>query len=146
VAPRPFAAGGVYVRVRGVDAKPKNVATTPVSHGSQPGHYVADVKVPAGGIAAIAIGLEGFRITPGHAPARADVFFAIVNDPFAAANTPVTATSTDRGATTPWALFATAIAVLGVLLVGYRVVATRQRPVAVVDRPWSTPHQRSRAR
>jgi len=49
------------------------------------GRYVAEVTVPSGGIASIAIGLEGFRLVQGRPTARADVFFAIGNDPFAAA-------------------------------------------------------------
>jgi hypothetical protein len=84
------------------------------------------VTVPAGGIAAIAIGLEGFRTLPGRAPARADIFFPIANDPFIVAKAPVTATSSDTGANAPWVPLAAGLAVLGVLLAGYRILAARR--------------------
>ena len=127
VAPRPFGASGVYVRVRGAGgATPKSfAATSPSRARSQAGRYVADVTVPAGGIAAIAIGLEGFRTLPGQAPTRADTFFPIANDPFVVAKAPVTATSSDTGSNAPWAPLAAGLAVLGVLLAGYRVLDAR---------------------
>ncbi|MGI8714528.1 MAG: hypothetical protein ACR2NR_15405 [Solirubrobacteraceae bacterium] len=137
VAPRPFGASGVYVRVRGAaGATPKIFAATSASDARpQSGRYVADLTVPAGGITAIAIGLKGFRGLPGQTSTRADIFFSIANDPFTVAKAPVTvakapvtATSSDTGASVPWIPLAAGFALLGVLLAGYRAVTAR-RPV-----------------
>jgi hypothetical protein len=128
VAPRPFGASGVYIRVRGAaGATPKTFAASSSSGpGRQSGRYVADVTVPAGGITAIAIGLEGFRGLPGQASTRADIFFSIANDPFNVARAPVTATSSDTGASAPWIPLAAGFAGLGALLAAYRAMATRR--------------------
>ncbi len=129
VAPRSFGASGVYIRVRGsAGATPKTFAASSASGaGSQSGRYVAEVTVPAGGITAIAIGLEGFRGLPGQASTtRADIFFSIANDPFTVAKAPVTATSSDTRASAPWIPLAAAFAGLGVLLAGYRTMTARR--------------------
>ena len=61
VAPRPFGASGVYIRVRGAaGTAPRTFAAASASRaGVRSGRYVADVTVPTGGITGITIGLEG---------------------------------------------------------------------------------------
>jgi len=114
---RAFGASGVYVRLRGaVDSAGQTVRAR--SAGSA-GRYVAQVTIPEGGISSIAIGLEGFRYVQGTAPARADVFFSIDNDPFIS-------TSTDAEATAPWGPLAAGLAALGMLLAGYRMLGRRR--------------------
>jgi len=126
IAPRGFGASGVYVRIRRASgAAPQVVSARP---GSPAGRYVADVTIPEGGISSIAIGLEGYRYVRGQAPARADVLFAIDNDPFAAG-------STTDGVSAPWLAPAAVLgmlgglAVLGSLFVVLRA-GTRRRSVA----------------
>lgn len=128
VSAHPFGASGVYIGVRGAGGATPTIftATSASDAGARPGRYVADVTVPAGGIAAIAIGLEGFRTLPGQTPVRADVYFPITNDPFIVAKAPVTGTRFDAGASAPWTPLAAGLAVLGVLLAGYRIVAPRR--------------------
>ena len=100
IAPRGFGASGVYVRIRGASgAAPQVVSARP---GSPAGRYVADVTIPEGGISSIAIGLEGYRYVRGQAPARADVLFAIDNDPFAVG-------SAADGVSAPWLAPATVL-------------------------------------
>lgn len=124
----PFGASGVYIRVRSATGGTPNslAATSPSGAGSRSGRYVADVTVPAGGIATIAVGLEGFRTLPGQASTRADIFFPIANNPFIVAKAPVTATSSDTGANAEWGPLAAGPLVLGVLLAGYRILAARR--------------------
>lgn len=127
VAPRPFGASGVYIRVRGkAGAAPETFAATSGPLASQAGRYVAVVTVPPGGIAAIAIGLEGYRTLPGQASTRADAFFPIANDPFTVAKASVATTSSAAGASAPWIPLATGLAVLGMLLAGYRTRVRRR--------------------
>jgi hypothetical protein len=127
VAPRPFGASGVYIRVRGkAGAAPKTFAASSGPQTSQAGRYVAVVTVPAGGIAAIAIGLEGYRTLTGQAATRADVFFPIANDPFTIAKVSVSTTSSAAGASALWIPLAAALAVLGMLLAGYRTRLSRR--------------------
>lgn len=93
--------------------------------GSQAARYVAVVAVPAGGIAAIAIGLEGYRSLPGQASTRTDVFFPIANDPFSLAKASLAPTSSAAGASAPWIPLAAGLAVLGMLVKHVRIDSVR---------------------
>jgi hypothetical protein len=127
VAPRPFGASGVYIRVRGKVREPPEIfAANSGPLASRAGRYAAVVTVPSDGIAAIAIGLEGYRTLPGQASTRADVFFPIANDPFTVANASVATTSSAAGASAPWIPLAAGLAVLGMLLAWYRTRVTRR--------------------
>jgi hypothetical protein len=115
VPAHPFGASGVYVRLTpGAGGAPVIAsADAPRDRGYPAGRYVADVTVPPGGIRALAIGLEGYQYVAGGPPRRDDVFFPIVNDPFAAAGRIAHAREKTN---TPWGLIAgglTAVALLG---------------------------------
>lgn len=126
VAPRPFGASGVYIRVRGkAGAAPERFAAVAGHQASQAGRYVAVVTVPAGGIAAIAIGLAGFRALPGQASTRADVFFPITNDPFTVARAPAATPSSASGPSSPWLPLAAGLTVIGMLLAACRTRLAR---------------------
>src|SRR5205823_13525062 len=70
--PRPFGAGGVFVRLLSASGAP---AETAYVNGR--GEFEATVAVPKGGIGDVQIGLRGF--SDGKSPA--DVLFPITNDP-----------------------------------------------------------------
>jgi hypothetical protein len=75
---RPFEAGGIFVRLTGRHGA---VRTAPArALGS--GRFAASVAVPAGGIGRLAIGLHGWSSGP-NGTRKSDLFFRIVNDPFA---------------------------------------------------------------
>lgn len=69
---RPFGAGGVFVRLLG-----RSGGGTFAFAGGTDGRFAADVRVPAGGIGGVRVGLRG-RNDYGIA----DVYFPVVNDPF----------------------------------------------------------------
>jgi hypothetical protein len=69
-----FGAGGIYVRLRGR----AGASTVARADTLAPGRYRAQVRIPAGGVRSIAIGLIGWASNPQR---RADLFFPIVNDP-----------------------------------------------------------------
>jgi len=112
----PFGASGLYVRL---DSKTGSAPAIAYGHGNS-GRYSATATVPRGGIGGIALGLEAVRVVPGKAPARADVFFAIDNDPFA------TGASHDSGGAPPLLWIGWALLVGIALFVGARR-ARRQR-------------------
>jgi hypothetical protein len=116
---QPFGAGGVFVRLSSASGAAPVKA---VGRERAPGRYVADVRVPEGGIAAIAIGLDGTRIVGRHREA-APLFFPVDDDPFALA--PAAArTTADRfpvwllaaGALAAGALAAGALAALAAIV------------------------------
>jgi len=111
---------GLYLRVRGAAGGPLQkvpARSTSGAAGYPAGRYVADVTVPAGGIASIALDVEGLRSAQGDAPVRAEIppaSIPITNDPFEA-------TSADVGGNTPWGALAGGLAVaLILLLTAYR--------------------------
>jgi hypothetical protein len=106
----PFGASGLYVRL---DSKTGSAPTIAYGHGPS-GRYSATATVPIGGIGGLALGLEGIRTVPGRAPARADVFVAIDNDPFA------TGASHDSGGAPPLLWVGWALLVAIALFVGAR--------------------------
>jgi hypothetical protein len=69
-----FGASGIYVRLRG------RTGTTTVAQASElaSGRYRARVRIPAGGVRSMAIGLIGWASNPLR---RADHYFPVVNDP-----------------------------------------------------------------
>ena len=62
-------ASGIYLRVSRCGHRPLRVPAK-----LRPGGFTVRLKVPAGGIRKLMVGLEGWRITPGHKE-RADKFF-----------------------------------------------------------------------
>lgn len=103
-APEPFGASGIYVRIAGAGGgAPRTFAAAPPpgARVNPTGRYAAVVTVPAGGIASIAIGLEGYRYVDGQPPVRADAFFPIVNDPFTRG---AAGTQAGHGTDVPWLL------------------------------------------
>jgi hypothetical protein len=75
---RPFGASGVFVHlVRGHGRAPVK------RHARQDrsGHYTVRVRVPAGGIRKIKVGLEGTTYTAGGAAQDADHYFPVTGDP-----------------------------------------------------------------
>jgi hypothetical protein len=118
VPPHPFGALGVYVRVTPSNGGAPAIvsADPPGDRGYPAGRYVADVTVPAGGIRSLAIGLEGYQYVAGHAPRRSDVFFAIVNDPFARTSRVAHAR---ESTSTPWGLLAVGLAAAALLLLAF---------------------------
>ncbi len=80
-----FGASGVFVRLLSASGgAPVKASGTEERARDRSGRYVAEVRVPEGGIGGIRIGLEGIRIIGGRTE-DADVFFPIDNDPFATA-------------------------------------------------------------
>jgi hypothetical protein len=67
---RPFGASGIYLRVSRCGHSPLRFPAT--ARGS--GGFSVRLKVPAGGIRKLMVGLEGFRSTGGQNQ-RADMFF-----------------------------------------------------------------------
>jgi hypothetical protein len=123
VPPHPFGASGVYLRFTpakgGAPVIVASAKPPPGARGYPAGRYVAAVTVPPGGIRALAIGLEGYQYVEGGPPRRSDVFFAIVNDPFAAGARGATAHARDE-AIPPWGLLAGGLGVAVLLLLAYR--------------------------
>jgi hypothetical protein len=72
----PFGGEDVFVRLLSASGGP---AKTAFAHGTA-GGYAATVRVPAGGIRAIQIGIEGWSSGP-NGTRRADALFPITNDP-----------------------------------------------------------------
>ena len=72
----PFSAIGIYVRLRG---RP-GATTSARADELRPGRYRAHVRIPRGGVHAVAIGLIGWSSGP-KGTRRADAFFPIANDP-----------------------------------------------------------------
>lgn len=116
---RPFGASGIYLRLRAAAGGGAHVV--PARAAGSAGRYVADLTIPSGGIGSLAVGLEGVRLVPGHAPVRADMLFPIANDPFVA-------TGAQAGAGPPWGALAVlvALAALATLSAGYRVSSARR--------------------
>ena len=75
----PFGGGGIYLRLRGARGTVLDIPTQDAGRG----RYVAMVTVPAGGVAAVTVGLPGWRFATGQRPVRADMVFGVTN--FAAA-------------------------------------------------------------
>jgi hypothetical protein len=73
---RPFEAGGLYVRLRGVSRAHTETAWA----GGDRGSYWAHVTVPKSGIGDIEFGLVGWQ-TDARGSRRADAIFPITNDP-----------------------------------------------------------------
>ena len=67
---RPFGASGIYLRVSRCGGGPRTVSARARGRG----RYVARVRVPAGGIRRLLVGLQGWRITPTRTT-RADRYF-----------------------------------------------------------------------
>jgi hypothetical protein len=70
----PFGGEGIFLRLGGTSA-----ATTAFAHGVS-GGYAATVRVPAGGIRSIQIGIRGWSSGP-NGTHRADELFPITNRP-----------------------------------------------------------------
>jgi hypothetical protein len=119
-AGHPFGAGAIHLRVRDAALGGVRILPARASHGA--GRYVADVTIPGGGLASVAVGLEGFRIVRGHAPVRGDMVFPVVNDPLAAK-------SVEAGARPPW--LALAAAALVAALAALARAGLRRRDEAV---------------
>ena len=64
---RPFGASGIYLRVSRCGGSPRIVP----ARGRGRGRYLASVRVPAGGIRKLLVGLQGWRITANRT-SRAD--------------------------------------------------------------------------
>jgi hypothetical protein len=75
---RPFDAYGLFVRLVSASG---GTSTRAPGEGSA-GRYVARVVVPAGGIARIEFGLEGWKSLADGSSAEADAYFPLENDPF----------------------------------------------------------------
>jgi len=73
---QPFGASGMYVRLTGR----AGTRTSALAAELAPGRYRARVRIPRGGVRAIAIGLQGWSSGPAGTK-RADMFFPIANDP-----------------------------------------------------------------
>jgi hypothetical protein len=137
----PFGASGVFVRLlsassaRPVTAYGDGRGSGPNRGGvGVPGEYLARVRVPAGGIGGITIGLRGWRIIGGRRQ-RADAFFPIDNDPFAKADAVVrrppaarrSARAEDGGQPLAiWLAAAVALGALGAILGIRRRFASRR--------------------
>ena len=78
---RPFEAGGLYVRLRGVSRAHTETAWA----GGDRGSYWAHVTVPKSGIGDIEFGLVGWQ-TDARGSRRADAIFPITNDPLPGAS------------------------------------------------------------
>lgn len=123
---RPFGAGGVFVRLLSASGgKPTK------EHGSGPdGRYVADIKVPEGGIGGIQFGLEGTRYVGGPLgdgrAQDADVLFPLVNDPFKDSDVGAPRTSPPAGATDGGGELSIWLAFAGVLTAVPVIVALRR--------------------
>lgn len=74
----PFDASGLFVRLVGASGAR---STEALGEGSG-GRYVARVGVPAGGIARIQFGLQGWTGLPNGNTVEADAYFPLENDPF----------------------------------------------------------------
>ena len=68
---QPFSAEGLYVRLMPASGPPLEVA----ARQDRPGHYIATVSVPAGGLGAVVIGLQGTACVANGACTRADEIF-----------------------------------------------------------------------
>jgi hypothetical protein len=73
----PFGGGGIFVRLLSASGAR---AETAFAHGTS-GRYAATVRVPAGGMRAIQIGIRGWSSGPSGTH-RSDMLFPITNDPF----------------------------------------------------------------
>jgi len=85
LAGRPFAAGGIFVRL--LSAQRGSAATTTLASGGAGGRFTVAARVPDGGIGGIRIGLRGMSC--GGTCKESDLFFRIVNDPFMDGWTPL---------------------------------------------------------
>lgn len=119
--PRPFDAGGIFVRLVSTSGVP---GETVYANGDR-GEYAATTVVPEGGIGDVQIGLVGWR-TDANGTRRADAIFPITNDPVPGVrrlSSPLTLADADP---LPWAL----VLVGGSLvLAGLAVALTRRRPL-----------------
>lgn len=70
---RRFGASGIYLRVSRCGRRPLRIRAA--GDGTR-GPFSARVKVPAGGIRKLMVGLEGWRTYPGGRSERADALFA----------------------------------------------------------------------
>ena len=91
----PFDADGLFVRLVSASG---GSSTKALGEGSA-GRYIARVVVPAGGIAQIEFGLEGWSSLPNGGSVEADAYFPLENAPFRIAAAATRGSSTTAGAT-----------------------------------------------
>ncbi len=91
----PFDAGGLFVRLVSASG---GSSTEALGEGSA-GRYVARVVVPAGGIAQVEFGLEGWSSLPNGGSVEADAYFPLEKAPFRIAADATLGSSTAAGAT-----------------------------------------------
>ncbi len=120
---------GVYVTLRGQAAgRTVKVAARPAdpdARGLPAGRYIADATVPAGGIAALAVTVEGLRSRPGAPPVPAS---EVAPSAMAVTNAPsfsLDAGSGDSGEAVPWSILVLGLGALTLLFGAYRVRAGR---------------------
>lgn len=70
---RPFGASGIFVVLTSATGARR---TRALANQDRPGHFVARIRVPRGGIRRVRIGLEGWRTAGGHTT-RADAYFPV---------------------------------------------------------------------
>ena len=70
-ATQPFSAEGIFIRLAPASGTPVEVA----ARQDRPGHYVATVTVPPGGLGAVVIGLQGTYCLESGGCSRADEIF-----------------------------------------------------------------------
>ena len=70
-ATQPFSAEGIFIRLAPASGTPVEVA----ARQDRPGHYVASVTVPPGGLGAVVIGLQGTYCLENGGCSRADEIF-----------------------------------------------------------------------
>src|SRR5579884_3548759 len=125
---RPFDASGLFVRL--VDASGGR-STEALGEGSA-GRYSARVVVPAGGIARIQFGLQGWTSLANDSAVEADTYFPLENDPFRAGAGPARTSSpaartSDAGWPAPiWLVAVGSAFVIGLSLSLHRQLAARR--------------------
>ena len=140
----PFNAEGVFVRLAPASGEPVHIT----ARQDRPGHYVATVQVPAGGLGKVLFGLRGQACTADGACAPSDEYFRVgsetggfaapiarpavprapvAQDPVAQAPVPP-ANAVGAGFDMTWLPVAT-LAVLGLVAVGL-LALNRRRPSA----------------
>jgi len=80
----PVNADGVYLRVVGADGSRQDAYARPGAH--EDGFYAATVRVPVGGVENAVVGIRGTASYAGGRTVRRDAFFALTNEPVAAAS------------------------------------------------------------
>jgi len=117
----PFNAEGVFVRLLPASGEPVEL----VGRQDRPGHYIATVTVPTGGLSGVEIGLRGMACTAGGGCKRSDVMFRLAD----ASDAGVVGRAADTAGSAPVGTAPVSLALIalaGAAMVGGVIVVVRR--------------------